>query len=55
VTVYNENVRTGGWLLVGELAALIAVAIGCLQLSRSLAEVHVPQTPPPPVGQPTAE
>ena len=55
VTVYNENVRTGGWLLVGELAALIAVAIGCLQLSRSLAEVHVPQPAPPPVGQPTAE
>jgi prepilin signal peptidase PulO-like enzyme (type II secretory pathway) len=52
VTVYNENVRTGGWLLVGELAALIAVAIGCLQLSRSLAEVHVPQPAPPPVSPP---
>jgi prepilin signal peptidase PulO-like enzyme (type II secretory pathway) len=37
VTVFNENVRTGGWLLVIEIAAVIAVAIGCIELSRSLA------------------
>jgi hypothetical protein len=62
VTVFNENVRTGGWLLVGELVALIAVAIGCIQLSRSLADVHKhepgPAAAPPPVppeAQPAAE
>ena len=62
VTVFNENVRTGGWLLVGEIAALIAVAIGCIQLSRSLADVHKhepgPAAAPPPVppeAQPAAE
>jgi hypothetical protein len=37
-------VRTGGWLLVVEIAALIAVAVGCVELSSSLAMVHdVPQ------------
>ena len=62
VTVFNENVRTGGWLLVGELVALIAVAIGCIQLSRSLADVHkhepgpaAPPRPVPPGAQPAAE
>jgi drug/metabolite transporter (DMT)-like permease len=45
VTVFNENVRTGGWLLVAEIAAVIAVALGCIDLSRSLAEVH--QAPQP--------
>ena len=43
VTVYGEDVQTGGWLLVVEIAAVIAVAIGCIQLSRSLSEVHGPQ------------
>ena len=43
VTVYGENVQTDGWLLVVEIAAVIAVAIGCIQLSRSLSEVHGPQ------------
>ena len=67
VTVFNENVRTGGWLLVGEIVALIAVAIGCIQLSRSLAEVHGlqsadptgpaphPVPPVPPEATPAAE
>ena len=63
VTVYNENVRTGGWLLVGEIAALIAVAVGCIQLSRSLADVHIsppaeaasPAPPVPPAAQPATE
>jgi drug/metabolite transporter (DMT)-like permease len=40
VTVFNENVRTGGWLLVIEIAAVIAVAAGCTELSRSLALMH---------------
>jgi drug/metabolite transporter (DMT)-like permease len=49
VTVFNENVQTGGWLLVAEIIAVIAVAIGCVELSRSLALVHGSQP------QPTAE
>jgi hypothetical protein len=40
VTVYGENVRTGGWLLVVQIAAVLAIAVGCIQLSRSLAVVH---------------
>jgi drug/metabolite transporter (DMT)-like permease len=43
VTVFDENVRAYGWLLVVEIAAVIAIAIGCIQLSRSLAMVHGPQ------------
>jgi drug/metabolite transporter (DMT)-like permease len=54
VTVFNENVRTGGWLLVGEIVALIAVAIGCIELSRSLADVHVSE-PAPAEAQPAVE
>src|SRR6202030_3154851 len=40
VTVYGENVQTGGWLLVVEIAAVLAVTVGCIQLSRSLSVVH---------------
>ena len=29
VTVYNESVRTGGWLLAVEILAVLAVAAGC--------------------------
>ena len=47
VTIYGEDVRTDGWLLVIEIAAVIAVTIGCIQLSRSLAMVHGPQEPAP--------
>ena len=43
VTVFGETVQTGGWLLVVQIVAVIAVAIGCIELSRSLAMVHVPQ------------
>ena len=46
VTIYGEVVRTGGWLLVVEILAVIAVTLGCIQLSRSLAEVHGPQPVP---------
>jgi hypothetical protein len=42
VTVFNENVRTAGWLLVIEIAAVIAIAIGCIELSRSLVLMHEP-------------
>jgi hypothetical protein len=41
VTVFGEDVNTGGWLLVIEITAVIAIAIGCIELSRSLAMVHI--------------
>jgi hypothetical protein len=44
VTVFGEDVQTAGWLLVIEIVAVIAVAIGCIELSRSLAMVHVPKS-----------
>jgi drug/metabolite transporter (DMT)-like permease len=42
VTVFGEDVQTGGWLLAAEIVAVIAIAIGCIELSRSLDMVHVP-------------
>src|SRR6516165_7045033 len=42
VAVFGEDVQTGGWLLAVEIVAVIAIAIGCVELSRSLAMVHVP-------------
>jgi drug/metabolite transporter (DMT)-like permease len=50
VTVFGEEVRTGGWLLVVEIVAVIAIAVGCVQLSRSLDAVHSPWQPAPAVG-----
>ena len=47
VTVFGEEVRTGGWLLVVEIVAAIAIAVGCVQLSRSLDAVHSPWQPAP--------
>jgi drug/metabolite transporter (DMT)-like permease len=41
VTVYGEEVQTGGWLAV-VIIAVIAIAIGCIELSRSLAMIHMP-------------
>jgi drug/metabolite transporter (DMT)-like permease len=52
VTIYGEEVRTGGWLLVVEIAAVIAIALGCIQLSRSLAMVHGAQPGAPPAAEP---
>ena len=43
VTVFGEEVNTGGWLLVIEIAAVLAIAVGCIELSRSLALIHNPQ------------
>jgi drug/metabolite transporter (DMT)-like permease len=42
VTVYGETIRAGGWLAV-EILAVLAVAAGIVQLSRSLAAVHGPE------------
>ncbi len=52
VTIYGETVQTGGWLLVIEIVAVIAIALGCIQLSRSLAEVHGAQPAAPPAHEP---
>jgi drug/metabolite transporter (DMT)-like permease len=40
VTVFGEEVNTGGGLLVIEIVAVLAIAVGCVELSRSLAIVH---------------
>ena len=49
VTVYGETLRTGGWLAI-QIVAVLAIAVGCVELSRSLAMVHSPQ-PASPVVQ----
>ena len=56
VTVFNETVRTDGWLLVIEIIAVIAIAVGCIELSRSLAIVHDAEPKPAKLpGDPPAE
>ncbi len=52
VTVFGEQVNTGGWLLVIQIAALIAVAVGCIELSRSLALMQSPMPDPQPAELP---
>jgi drug/metabolite transporter (DMT)-like permease len=37
VTVFGETVNTLGWLLVIQIVAVLAIAVGCVELSRSLA------------------
>jgi drug/metabolite transporter (DMT)-like permease len=39
VTVFGEDVRTGGWL-AAEIVAVLLIALGCVELSRSLARTH---------------
>jgi hypothetical protein len=55
VTIYNESVRTGGWLLVVQILAVLAIAVGCIQLSRSLSVVHGPTPSAPPPGPATSQ
>jgi drug/metabolite transporter (DMT)-like permease len=56
VTVFNETVRTDGWLLVIEIAAVIAIAFGCIELSRSLAMIHDAEPAPAELpGEPPAD
>jgi drug/metabolite transporter (DMT)-like permease len=55
VTVFGEEVRTGGGLLVVEILAVFAVALGCIQLSRSLAAVHSPGPAAPAQADPARE
>ena len=47
VTVFGENVQTSGWLLAVEIVAVLAIAVGCIELSRSLALVHAAEQPEP--------
>ena len=51
VTLFNETVRTGPWLAL-EIAAVLAIAVGCIQLSRSLSFVHQTQPLPQPQAEP---
>ncbi len=39
VTVFGEDLRTGGWLAV-EIVAVLLIAVGCVELSRSLARAQ---------------
>jgi len=55
VTVFNEDVRAYGWFLVVEIVAVIAIAVGCVQLSRSLDAMHSPWQPAPAVGPPAVD
>ena len=55
VTIFNEDVRAYGWFLVVEIVAVIAIAVGCIQLSRSLDAMHSPWPPAPADGQPAAD
>jgi len=46
VTVFGEDVQTSGWLLATEIVAVLAIAAGCIELSRSLQMVHQAQPQP---------
>jgi drug/metabolite transporter (DMT)-like permease len=39
VTVFGEDVRTGGWLAI-QIVAVLLIGVGCVELSRSLARTH---------------
>jgi drug/metabolite transporter (DMT)-like permease len=39
VSVFGENLRTGGWLAI-EIIAVLLIGLGCVELSRSLARTH---------------
>jgi len=54
VTVFGESVRTGGWLAV-QIIAVLAIALGCVELSRSLSEVHEPEPATLPASGPAPE
>jgi drug/metabolite transporter (DMT)-like permease len=46
VTVYGETLQTGGWLAI-QIVAVLAIAVGCVDLSRSLALMHWPESAAP--------
>jgi hypothetical protein len=39
VTLFNEGLRTGPWL-VAEIVAVLLIAVGCVEISRSLAQAQ---------------
>jgi drug/metabolite transporter (DMT)-like permease len=45
VTVFDESLRTGVWLMV-EIAAVLLIAVGCVEISRSMARTQAAEPPP---------
>jgi drug/metabolite transporter (DMT)-like permease len=55
VSVFGEDLRTGGWLAI-QIIAVLFVGIGCVELSRSLARTHGAEDgAAPPVRQASAD
>jgi drug/metabolite transporter (DMT)-like permease len=54
VTLFGESLRTGGWLII-EIAAVLAIGFGCIELSRSLGIIERRGTPPAQNPNPTLE
>jgi hypothetical protein len=55
VTVFGEDLRTGGWLAI-QIIAVLLVGVGCVELSRSLARTHAQEDgSAPPVRQASAD
>jgi drug/metabolite transporter (DMT)-like permease len=55
VSVFGEDLRTGGWLAI-QIIAVLLVGVGCVELSRSLARTHAQEDgSPPPVRQASAD
>jgi hypothetical protein len=46
VSLFSENMRTGGWLAV-EIIAVLLIGVGCVEISRSLASTHQAPGPRP--------
>jgi drug/metabolite transporter (DMT)-like permease len=54
VTVFGEDLRTGGWLAI-QIIAVLLVGVGCVELSRSLARTHAQEDGSAPVRQASAD
>jgi drug/metabolite transporter (DMT)-like permease len=55
VSVFGEDLRTGGWLAI-QIIAVLLVGVGCVELSRSLARTHAQEDgSPPSVRQASAD
>jgi drug/metabolite transporter (DMT)-like permease len=55
VSVFGEDLRTGGWLAI-QIIAVLLVGVGCVELSRSLARTHAQDDgSAPPVRQASAD
>jgi hypothetical protein len=49
VSVFDESLRTGGWLAV-QIVCVLLIAVGCVEISRSMARTQA--AGPPPGAQP---